>query len=427
MNRLQAEIDELSGLSSHPAPAVTRVLFSPEDLEARKWLTAKFEAEGLEVRQDAVGNLFARWEGSDPSLPAVATGSHTDAIPNAGKFDGVVGVLGGLEAVRRLKKSGFTPKRAIEIIMFTAEEPTRFGLGCLGSRLLAGAIDPLHAEALKDSEGTTLEILRNDAGCEGALESVRLDKDHYSAFVELHIEQGPWLERDGVAIGVVGKNCGAGGVSCAAHGRGRTCRGGAHARPPGCRTGRCGNRARRGKRGEGGGKPGYRGNDGGFSHRAGSDQQRARALSPRDRSSRYGHRRARLRGGGDSRCGGRNLRPEEHRVRVFGDQFRSAGGLRCRTRGVRGIRGEGAWAVESKNDQPRLPRFALHGACLSDGDDLHSVPEWLESSAGRIFFAGSDRRRRERPGCNLARAGELTGIPDASHIGWLHASVSPVH
>lgn len=203
--RLNAEIDELAAFSSHPAPAVTRVLFSSEDLAARAWLREKFEAAGLVVRQDVVGNLFARWEGTEPELPAVATGSHTDAIPNAGKFDGVVGVLGALEAVRALQEDGFCPRRSIEIVMFTAEEPTRFGLGCLGSRLLAGAITPEAAAELRDPDGASIESLRGAAGCEGPLASVRLAEGHYAAFVELHIEQGPLLEREGVDIGVVGK------------------------------------------------------------------------------------------------------------------------------------------------------------------------------------------------------------------------------
>ncbi|MGC1482134.1 MAG: M20 family metallo-hydrolase, partial [Chthoniobacterales bacterium] len=141
----------------------------------------------------------------EPDLPAVATGSHIDAIPNAGKFDGVVGVLGGLEAVRSLKESGCELRRSIEIVMFTAEEPTRFGLGCLGSRLMGGALAPDEAESLTDADGRTLADLRAGAGCEGGLESVRLAEGAYAGFVELHIEQGPILEREEVAIGAVEK------------------------------------------------------------------------------------------------------------------------------------------------------------------------------------------------------------------------------
>ena len=205
MSALQLEIDELAQISSVPAPAVTRVLFSDEDQKARGWLKEKFQAAGLAVREDAVGNIFARWTGTEPDLPAVATGSHTDAIPNAGKFDGVVGVLGALEAVRILQREGFQPRRSIEIIMFTAEEPTRFGLGCLGSRLLSGTINVEKVSTLRDEEGHSLDELRAQAGCAGPLDSVRLAAGHYHAFIELHIEQGPILERDGIDIGAVEK------------------------------------------------------------------------------------------------------------------------------------------------------------------------------------------------------------------------------
>lgn len=201
--RLTREIDALAGISGHPAPAVTRVLFSPEDMAARDRLRTHCEAAGLVVRMDPVGNMFARWNGTDPSLPAVATGSHADAIPGAGKYDGVVGVLGGIEAIRTLKRLGHEPRRSIEWILFTAEEPTRFGIGCLGSRLLGGALDAGEAAALKDPDGRTLEDWRTGAGCTGRLADVALPANTYAAFVELHIEQGPLLEAEGDDIGIV--------------------------------------------------------------------------------------------------------------------------------------------------------------------------------------------------------------------------------
>ena len=147
-DRLIAEIDELATISEAEPPAVTRIVFSPTDLKARAWLIARCEKAGLAVRQDAIGNIFARWNGSEPNAPAVGTGSHIDAIPNAGKYDGVVGVLGGLEAIRSLQRSGFRPKHSIELLMFTSEEPTRFGIGCLGSRLLSGTMSPDAARKL---------------------------------------------------------------------------------------------------------------------------------------------------------------------------------------------------------------------------------------------------------------------------------------
>jgi ureidoglycolate amidohydrolase len=220
--RLLSELHHLATLTdcppttdtTLPAPtvAVTRIVFTPRDLEARQWLKDLAHAAGFGVREDAVGNTFLRWEGAEPTLGAVGTGSHTDAIPHAGMYDGTVGVLGGLEAMRALKESGFKPKRSLETLMFTSEEPTRFGIGCIGSRLLAGVIDARRADALIDrlpeSEsdepaGLTLAEVRDAAGFKGDLASVTLPHGYYASWVELHIEQGPLLERDGIDVGVV--------------------------------------------------------------------------------------------------------------------------------------------------------------------------------------------------------------------------------
>src|ERR1700694_3942304 len=145
-DRLLSEIDELASFSDAEAPAVTRIAFTPTDLKARAWVKGRCENAGLTVRQDAIGNTFARWTGSNPAAPVVGTGSHIDAIPNAGKYDGVVGVLGGLEAIRALRRSGFQPTNSIELLVFTSEEPTRFGIGCLGSRLLSGRLSAQAAQ-----------------------------------------------------------------------------------------------------------------------------------------------------------------------------------------------------------------------------------------------------------------------------------------
>jgi N-carbamoyl-L-amino-acid hydrolase len=202
-DRLQAEIDELGLISDAEPPAVTRVVFTPTDLKARAWMKARCKQAGLVLREDAIGNTFARWPGSDPNSAAVATGSHIDAIPNAGKYDGVVGVLGGLEAIRALQRSGFRPENSIELLIFTAEEPTRFGIGCLGSRLLSGTLSADAARELKDSVGNPLDLVRTAAGFHDSLDSTKLPPSFYKAFVELHIEQGPILERDRIALGVV--------------------------------------------------------------------------------------------------------------------------------------------------------------------------------------------------------------------------------
>lgn len=201
--RLRSEIDELASFSDAEAPAVTRIVFTPTDLKARAWMKAHCEEAGLTVRQDAVGNVFARWNGSDLSAPVVGTGSHIDAIPNAGKFDGVVGVLGGLEAIRALQQSGFRPRRPIELLIFTSEEPTRFGIGCLGSRLLSGSLSAEAARKLTDNDGTTLDQVCRGAGFVSDLERVKLPSGYYAGFIELHIEQGPLLERRQIPLGIV--------------------------------------------------------------------------------------------------------------------------------------------------------------------------------------------------------------------------------
>src|SRR6266849_3355402 len=200
---LNAEIETLAAISDAEPPAVTRIVFTPTDLKARAWMTTRCEEAGLVVRQDAIGNIFARWNGADPAAPAVGTGSHIDAIPNAGKYDGVVGVLGGLEAIRALQQSGFRPKHSLELLVFATEEPTRFGIGCLGSRLLSGTLSADAAGRLTDGDGESLDEVRRKAGLHGNLQDVKLPKGYYKGFVELHIEQGPLLERAQTPLGIV--------------------------------------------------------------------------------------------------------------------------------------------------------------------------------------------------------------------------------
>ena len=201
--RLLAELETLATYSDAEPPAVTRVVFTPADLKARAWLISRCEEAGLTVRQDAIGNIFARWSGMDPAAPAVGTGSHIDAIPNAGKYDGVVGVLGGLEAIRALRRSGFQPRNPLELLVFATEEPTRFGIGCLGSRLLSGTLSADAAGRLADRDGKSIDEVRKSAGLNGNLQDVKLPPDYYKAFLELHIEQAPLLERAQTSLGIV--------------------------------------------------------------------------------------------------------------------------------------------------------------------------------------------------------------------------------
>ena len=185
--RISEELATLARMTdAEPAStgtAVTRVVFTKRDLEARAWLKLLAFNAGLDIREDAVGNTFFTWHGQDSRHAPIGTGSHMDAIPRAGMYDGTVGVLGGLEAIRSLQRAGFRPVRSIELLLLTSEEPTRFGLGCLGSRLLSGALTPEEAVALRDSEDRTLDEVRATAGFIGSLHSVPLARDYYSAWV----------------------------------------------------------------------------------------------------------------------------------------------------------------------------------------------------------------------------------------------------
>ncbi len=158
--RLASELDALGAISQAEPPVVTRVVFTEADIEGRAFVKKLCREAGLTLREDAVGNTFARWASERTDLEPVATGSHIDAIPNAGRFDGTVGVLGGLEAIRALMRAGYKPRRSIELIVFTSEEPTRFGIGCLGSRLLCGLLDPDTAGARMDRDRVSIDDAR---------------------------------------------------------------------------------------------------------------------------------------------------------------------------------------------------------------------------------------------------------------------------
>src|SRR4051794_37369573 len=201
--RVERELDQLGAISAEPAPVVTRVVYTEADLRARRFVKDLCAEAGLEIREDALGNTFARWRGDEPGLPVVGTGSHIDAIPNAGRFDGTVGVLGGLEAIRALERANFRPRRSIELVIFTAEEPTRFGIGCLGSRMLSGQLPASAGDKLLDFDGESLDEVRRAAGFTGALSHVAQPRGGYSSFIELHIEQGPVLEQKGIDLGIV--------------------------------------------------------------------------------------------------------------------------------------------------------------------------------------------------------------------------------
>jgi ureidoglycolate amidohydrolase len=202
--RLHDAIAELAGFNDDPAAGgITREVYTPTYAAALERVAEWMRADGLEVRLDAVGNLFGRWSGSDPGAAAVLTGSHVDTTLNAGRYDGVLGVLGAIEALRALRERGVTPRRSIEVVAWAGEEP-RFGTGCVGSRAAAGELERADLDRLCDRDGTSMAEALSAAGFDpDRLAEARIDPATIHALVELHIEQGAVLETGGEAIGVV--------------------------------------------------------------------------------------------------------------------------------------------------------------------------------------------------------------------------------
>jgi hydantoinase/carbamoylase family amidase len=201
---LRAQIEELAGFNDDPAAGgITREVYTPTYARALDWVAERMRDAGMDTRLDAFGNLWGRWSGSEPDAPRVVTGSHVDTTLNAGKYDGVVGVLGAIDAVARLRADGFVPRRSVEVIAFAGEEP-RFGTGCIGSRALVGQLGPDDLERLRDRDGVSLAAALDAAGFPpDQVPSAAIDPAEVHAFVELHIEQGAVLERGGEQVGVV--------------------------------------------------------------------------------------------------------------------------------------------------------------------------------------------------------------------------------
>jgi N-carbamoyl-L-amino-acid hydrolase len=182
---------------------VDRAAFSPEDRSARRQLYEWAAALGLEASQDAIGNLFLRYPGLRPDLPAILTGSHLDSQPAGGRFDGVYGVLAALEAVEAMIHAQIRPLRSIEVVAWSNEEGGRFAPGAMGSQVFAG-VRPL-AEMLPARDASGTELRDALAATLAALPEVpaRVVVPLPAAYLEAHIEQGPSLERAGVPVGVV--------------------------------------------------------------------------------------------------------------------------------------------------------------------------------------------------------------------------------
>lgn len=198
-NRLEFYLEEISKFGKTELGGVTRVTLSDEDRRAREQLKEWFEALGCEIHIDPIGNMFAVHRGKNRSLAPVITGSHSDSQPRGGKFDGMLGIIAGLEIVHSLQDHDIELERDLVVINWTNEEGARFSPGCTGSGVWAGKLKLEDMYQIEDRDGTTFVHALKQIGFKG--------ESDYSAFpphaaFELHIEQGPVLDREQVTIGI---------------------------------------------------------------------------------------------------------------------------------------------------------------------------------------------------------------------------------
>jgi len=200
IDRLKRDLEELGRIGRDEYGGVSRPSFSPSDLEARAWLRKKIEEAGLCYRQDGAGNQFGRLECAGKTVMA---GSHIDTVPNGGMFDGAVGVLAALEAARRIVEEKVPLKKALEVASFTDEEGNLVG-DFLGSRAFMGLLDEAEVRNGRTSFGMPFRdvLKRTEFTAEGIL-AAHKDRPAIDAYLELHIEQGPVLEDEGVPVGIV--------------------------------------------------------------------------------------------------------------------------------------------------------------------------------------------------------------------------------
>jgi N-carbamoyl-L-amino-acid hydrolase len=199
-DRLWQSIMDIALIGPTPEGGSCRLALSPEDAQARELLLDWCKPLNLHFEQDAIGNMFLRRKGSEETSPAVAFGSHLDTVPTGGRFDGVFGVLAGLEVVRALDEAGITTRAALELVNWTNEEGSRFRPAMMGSRVHAADMALEDALAITDDRGISVGEALRDCGHAGTLAP---SPRGWACWLEAHIEQGPIMEATGADIGIV--------------------------------------------------------------------------------------------------------------------------------------------------------------------------------------------------------------------------------
>ncbi|GED31110.1 Zn-dependent hydrolase [Brevibacillus centrosporus] len=202
-DRLWDRLMQLSSIGTQEVGGITRLSFSPEERAAKDLVTGFMKEAGLSVREDEVGNLIGRKEGTNPNAPVVLIGSHLDSVPSGGNFDGPLGVLSGVEALQTMNEQGVETEHPIEVIAFTDEEGTRFGYGMIGSRGIAGLLKEDELVS-RDEAGISIAEAMANVGLDPAqISKAAREPGSVKAYVELHIEQGKVLESRDLSVGIV--------------------------------------------------------------------------------------------------------------------------------------------------------------------------------------------------------------------------------
>ncbi len=202
--RLMRDLNAIGRIGIGSRGAVTRLVFSVKELRSRQVLIHLMRQAGLAINIDGIGNIFGRLEGSDSKAPAVLAGSHLDTVIHGGKYDGPVGVIGALEAIRTISENKIAIRSPVEVVCFVGEESSRFGFSTLGSSLVAGEVHAKDLANAVDAQGTKLaDVLLSLGIAPKKLHGLARDPKTLKAYLELHIEQGPILEAIGKRIGLV--------------------------------------------------------------------------------------------------------------------------------------------------------------------------------------------------------------------------------
>ncbi|WZL71938.1 Zn-dependent hydrolase [Clostridiaceae bacterium 35-E11] len=197
-------MDMVNRIGQQDDGGITRLALSDEDMKARDFIKEKCKGLGLKVWEDGVGNIRARKEGRDPTLPALLVGSHLDTVPHGGKYDGTLGVIAAIETVRMIGEKQINHRHPIEIIVFSTEESSRFNISTVGSKAITGKLAISMLKNYTDKNNISLYDALIDRGyMPETIQESLVRPENTKAFVELHIEQGPILEREQIQIGIV--------------------------------------------------------------------------------------------------------------------------------------------------------------------------------------------------------------------------------